>query len=127
MTPPVLLDTSFLVAYERETASGVAGPASRCLARLKGRRLVVSVVTVAEVLEGADDHDATLASLRRFNVQPLHQAHAERCARIQRHSPRRLGENDAWIVATAEVLQADIVGKDRRAFERLGSRYLRFA
>jgi hypothetical protein len=28
------------------------------------------------------------------------------------------GENDAWLVATAESLDADIVGADRRAFER---------
>ena len=38
----------------------------------------------------------------------------------------RLGENDAWLVATAQTLDADIVGADRAAFERLGDRYLRF-
>jgi hypothetical protein len=37
-----------------------------------------------------------------------------------------MGENDAWLVATAELLDADIVGDDRGAFERLGDRYLRF-
>ncbi len=35
-------------------------------------------------------------------------------------------ENDAWIVATADVLDADVVGADRPAFERLGARYLGF-
>jgi len=39
---------------------------------------------------------------------------------------KSLGENDAWLVATAESLNADIVGADRAAFERLGARYLRF-
>ena len=38
----------------------------------------------------------------------------------------RLGENDAWLVATAESLDADVVGADTAAFERLGDRYLRF-
>jgi hypothetical protein len=37
-----------------------------------------------------------------------------------------MGENDAWLVATAELLGAEIVGDDRNAFERLGNRYLRF-
>jgi hypothetical protein len=37
-----------------------------------------------------------------------------------------MGENDAWLVATAESMDADIVGADRAAFERLGERYLRF-
>jgi hypothetical protein len=37
-----------------------------------------------------------------------------------------LGENDAWLVATAESIDAEVVGADRSAFERLGSKYLRF-
>ena len=37
-----------------------------------------------------------------------------------------MGENDAWLVATAQSLDADVVGEDRHAFERLGVRYLRF-
>jgi predicted nucleic acid-binding protein len=45
---------------------------------------------------------------------------------IQARAERRLGENDAWIVATAEILGADVVARDRGAFARLGERYLRF-
>ena len=52
--------------------------------------------------------------------------HSRRCALIQRRSARRMGENDAWLVATAEDLNADVVGADRAAFDRLGERYLRF-
>ena len=37
-----------------------------------------------------------------------------------------MGENDAWLVATADALDADVVESDRAAFERLGPRYLRF-
>jgi hypothetical protein len=37
-----------------------------------------------------------------------------------------MGENDAWLVATAESIDADVVGADRAAFERLRDRYLRF-
>jgi hypothetical protein len=37
-----------------------------------------------------------------------------------------MGENDAWLVATAESIDADVVGADRPAFERLGAKYLRF-
>jgi predicted nucleic acid-binding protein len=123
---PVLLDTSFLVALERETARSEEGPARRFLPSLRGRPLAVSVVTVAELLEGATDEAATAASLQRFSIQGLHLAHARRCALLQRRSPRRLGENDAWLVATAQAIDADVVGCDRAAFERLGARYLRF-
>ena len=126
MTRPVLLDASFLVALEQETSAGIEGPARRLLQSLRGRRLVLSNVTVEEILEGADDEAVAFGSLQRFTIQGLHLAHARRCALRQRPASHRLGENDAWLVATADVLQADIAGADRAAFDRLGTRYLRF-
>jgi predicted nucleic acid-binding protein len=120
------LDTSFLVALERETASGEEGPARRFLPSLRGRRLVLSIVSVEELLEGAADEAAALVSLQRFGVQGLHLAQARRCALLQRRATRRLGENDAWLVATAQSIDADVVGADRAAFQRLGGRCLRF-
>src|SRR3981081_2144067 len=76
----VLLDASFLVALERETAKGEQGPARRFLPSLRGRPLVVSIVTVEELLEGATDEAVALASLQRFSIQALHLAQARRCA-----------------------------------------------
>ena len=126
MSRPALLDSSFLIDLERETAAGEIGPARRFLPSLRGRQIVVSIVSVEELLEGAADPATALASLRRFSVQGLHLAQAQRCALVQRRASRRLGENDAWLVATADVLDADVVGADRAAFARLGTRYLRF-
>jgi predicted nucleic acid-binding protein len=123
---PVLLDTSFLVSLEREAEAGEMGPARRFLPSLRGRRLVISIVNVEELLEGAADEATTVASLQRFTVQGLQLAQARRCALLQRRASRRMGENDAWLVATAESIDADVVGADRAAFERLGARYLRF-
>jgi predicted nucleic acid-binding protein len=123
---PVLLDTSFLIDLERDTATGQLGPARRFLHSLRGRRLVISIITVEELLEGAVDEALALASLQRFAIQGLHLAQAQRCALLQRRATRRMGENDAWLVATAESINADTVGADRIAFERLGRRYLRY-
>jgi predicted nucleic acid-binding protein len=123
---PALLDSSFLIDLERETAAGDLGPARRFLSTLRGCRVVVSIVSVEEVLEGAADDAGALASLQRFTIQGLHLAQAQRCALIQRRTSRRLGENDAWLVATAEAIDADVVAADRAAFERIGARYLRF-
>jgi predicted nucleic acid-binding protein len=123
---PVLLDASFLIDLERETATREIGAARRFLPTLRGRTLVISVVTVEELLEGATDQAAAFASLQRFAIQGLHLAQARRCALLQRRSSRRMGENDAWLVATAESINADVVGADRAAFERLGARYVRF-
>jgi predicted nucleic acid-binding protein len=126
VTRPVLLDTSFLIELERETAAGQTGPARKFLPALRGRPLVVSIICVEELLEGAEDETATFASLHRFTIQGLHLTQARRCALTQRRASRRLSENDAWLVATAESIDADVVGVDRAAFERLGDRYLRF-
>lgn len=126
MSRPALLDSSFLIDLERETAAGDVGPARRFLPSLRGRPLVVSIVSVEEILEGAADEAITLASLQRFAIQGLHLTQAQRCALLQRRASRRLGENDAWLVATADALHADVVGADRAAFVRLGTRYLRF-
>jgi predicted nucleic acid-binding protein len=126
VSQPVLLDTSFLIALERETRRGEKGPARQFLPTLRGRQLVVSVVSVAEILEGAAEEAVAITALQRFRIQGLQLTHARRCALLQRRSSRRLGENDAWLVATANALNADVVGADRAAFERLGSRYLHF-
>jgi predicted nucleic acid-binding protein len=123
---PALLDSSYLIDLERETAGANIGPARRFLPSLRGRPLVVSVVSVEELLEGAISEANALAALQRFTIQGLHVAQARRCALLQRRSSRRLGENDAWLVATAESLDADVVAAERNAFERLGARYLRY-
>jgi len=123
---PALLDSSYLIDLERETADREVGPARRFLSVLRGRPLVVSIVSVEEVLEGAVDESAALTSIQRFTIHGLHLAQARRCALLQRRSSRRLSENDAWIVATAESMDADVVAADRTAFERLGNRYLRY-
>jgi predicted nucleic acid-binding protein len=96
------------------------------LPSLRGRQLVISIVSVEEVLEGAADAAAAFASLQRFAIQGSHVAQARRCALLRRRASRRMGENDAWLVAAAESINADVVGADRAAFERLGARYLRF-
>jgi predicted nucleic acid-binding protein len=126
VTRPILLDTSFLIDLERETARSELGPARRFLPALRGRPLVISVVTVEELLEGAVDEAVTWASLQRFTIQGIHVAQARRWALVQRRSSLRMGDNDAWLVATAQSLDADVVGTDRTVFERLGKRYMRF-
>jgi predicted nucleic acid-binding protein len=88
--------------------------------------MVISIVSVEEILEGAVDEVGAFAALQRFAIQGLHVAQARRCALLQLRATRRMGENDAWLVATADSLNADVVGADRAAFERLGARYLRF-
>ena len=116
--PPILLDSSFLIALERETRQRRAGRAMAMLPRLRGRKVCISVVAVAEVLEGAEDRDEAARALARFAVQPLAWAQARRCAVLQSRAERPLGENDAWIAGTALVYEATLIGRER-AFIRV--------
>jgi predicted nucleic acid-binding protein len=131
--PPALLDSSFLIDLEREIDSGRPGPALQWLRRnraLPDRPLLVSSITVAEFLEGFDDEARGLAFIARFIPQTVGFKHARKCAELQRRARKagkRFGENDAWQLAFAECAHANIVGRDRKAFAHLGSRYERFA
>jgi predicted nucleic acid-binding protein len=118
-----LLDSSFLVDLLNEMADGQAGPATSWLQYNRSAQVWISPVTMAEVLEGADDPAAVRAYLTRFSWQGIHRVHADKVALRQRRSSHRLGENDAWQVAIVEQMGAILVGHDPEAFQRLGSAY----
>jgi predicted nucleic acid-binding protein len=126
---PVLLDSSFLIALEREIENGVAGPAMVWLRKNRSqsqRPLLVSCVSVAEYLEGCEDEKAGLEFISHYIPQGLGFQHATKCAELQRRAAKkgsRYGENDAWQLAFAERSKASIVGQDRKAFQGLGKRY----
>jgi hypothetical protein len=114
----LLLDTSFLVELEAEIAGHRAGPARRLLAARPLEPVAVSLVALAEFAEGFEDLVDVEAFCSRFKVVPLSRAIAYRCADMQRRLPQRLGENDAWMAATALVYGAELVGRER-AFARV--------
>ncbi len=118
-----LLDSSFVIDLFNEIADDREGPAHRWLRTHPRAELWISPITYAEVLEGAGDFEAVRAALARFRWQGIGRAHAERVALGQARSTRRRGENDAWQVAVAEVMEAVVLGHDPKAFDRLGDAY----
>jgi predicted nucleic acid-binding protein len=118
-----LLDSSFIIDLLNEIAAGRAGAALAWLNRNGTAALWISPVTLAEVLEGADDPEAVKDYLRRYSWQGVHRVHADKVAASQRRASRRMGENDAWQVAIAEHMGAVLVGHDPRAFKRIGTAY----
>jgi len=118
-----LLDSSFLIDLLSELAAGKAGPALSWLRGNAAAHVWISPVTMAEVLEGAEEPEAVRAYLTRFSWQGIHRVHADKVALRQRRASHRLGENDAWQVAIAEQMGAILVGHDHAAFQRLGAGY----
>ena len=128
-----LLVTSFVIAFFNELASRrkTVGPAGRYLANLpRPHRLYVSTVTLAEVLEGTDEVRVVEGELRRLaGVVSLGADTARKCGRIQRQAKaagRRMGENDAWIAATAQISDLKLIGHDAGFSDRPLLRYRDF-
>jgi predicted nucleic acid-binding protein len=118
-----LLDSSFIIDLLNEMAEGKIGPALTWLRRNTLALFWITPVTMAEVLEGAEDPDAVKAYLSRYSWQGIHRAHAAKVAGRQKRSAHRMGENDAWQAAIAEHVGAVLVGHDPAAFQRLGAEY----
>ena len=114
----LLLDTSFLVDYEAEVAARRVGPARALMRARPLEALGVSVVSVGEFAEGFSNSRDVEEFLIPFRVLGLSRNIACRAAAMQASLPQRLGENDAWIAATALAYGATLVGRER-AFERV--------
>jgi predicted nucleic acid-binding protein len=114
----LLLDTSFLIEFEHELVHRKVGPAHGVLARNRSQAAVISIITLGEFAQGFADPRALVEFLAPFRVVTLSRAIAWRTAALQSSLSRRLGENDAWIAATALSYEATLVGRER-GFERV--------
>ncbi|MGO9802335.1 MAG: type II toxin-antitoxin system VapC family toxin [Steroidobacteraceae bacterium] len=122
----LLLDTSFLIEFEDELANRKSGPARAVLASYRRQAVAISIITLGEFAEGFEDPRALVEFLAPFRVVQLSRAIAWRMAALQASLNRRLGENDAWIAATALSYEATLVAREK-AFERVPRLdYLRF-
>lgn len=114
----LLLDTSFLIEYEAELTARRIGPARSVLRRRPLEPVAVSLISVGEFAEGFSSAREVEAFLSHFRVLALSRVIAYRAAAVQASLPQRLGENDAWIAATALVYGAELIGREQ-AFSRV--------
>lgn len=122
----LLLDTSFLVAFEDELAKRRPGAATTLLGTHRRSPIAISIITLGEFAEGFTDPQPFGEFISRFRVIQLSRAIAWRAAMMQGSLGKRLGENDAWIAATALSYDATLVGREQ-AFARVPRlNYLRF-
>ncbi len=114
----LLLDISFLIEFEDELTHRNEGPARGALAAHRRETVAISIITFGEFAEGFADPRALVEFLAPFRVVTLSRAIAWRTAALQSSLSRRLGENDAWIAATALSYEATLIGREK-AFERV--------
>lgn len=119
----LVADTSFLVLLANERQQRRIGPAERAFQRHQREGIVISVVCAAEFLRGRRRLPA-VDFLSRWTAENVTQRTADRWALIQTRGPT-LGDNDGWVVATAQILGAGVIGRDK-AFETVpGLRYIK--
>ena len=117
----MLTDTSFWIDILDERRNRVRGPAHSFLSRHRSDQLLISIVTWGELAEGFSDYEGLKTFLRGIKVAMLPLQVAWEGSRIQRElaqTGHRLGENDAWIAATAKTWGHRLVTRDR-AFSRV--------
>ena len=114
----LLLDTSCLILLENEVAARRVGPVRLFLRSRASEPAAISLISVGEFAEGYANPRDVEAFISQFRVLQLSRAIAYRMAAMQANLPQRLGENDAWIAATAIYYGADIIGRDA-AFGRV--------
>ena len=115
-----LLDSSFVIALLNEMAEDSEGPALGWLKLNPQAHLWISPVTLAEVLEGAEDQAAVGTYLSHYKWQGIHRMQAEKVAIRQRRAARRLGENDAWQAAIADCMQSVVLGSQTYVLPKQG-------
>jgi len=114
----LLLDTSFLIELEDELVRRRPGAAVAVLAAHRRSAAAISIITLGAFAEGFTDAQAFGEFIARFRVVQLSRGIVWRAAMMQGSLSRRLGENDAWIAATALTYGATLVGRDT-AFKRV--------
>jgi predicted nucleic acid-binding protein len=112
----MLLDTQFLIEFQRELDAGRMGRARTFLTRHRRRPLLVSVVSLGEIAAGMPDSDTArefAGSFRRIlNLFPELALTAAQVDRELIQEGNRLGENDNWLAGTCRYYGQPIVSND---------------
>jgi predicted nucleic acid-binding protein len=119
----VLTDTTFWIDLLEERRDRQAGkrrkmePAHAFIAMHRAHRFHVSIITWGELAEGFTEYDHLDYFLRGVHILPLPRQVVWTGSRIQRDlagAGLRLGENDAWIAATALAWGKRLITRDKR-------------
>jgi predicted nucleic acid-binding protein len=120
----MLLDTSFLIDFQRELAGGRARGVARFLDRNAEAIPWISLITWMEFAEGypPDREEACRLFLSRFPLilpDPAIAWRASRISRALRQAGASIGDHDLWIAASAIERRMPLVTRNPRHFQRI--------
>lgn len=120
----LVLETTFLIDFERENHRGVPGPALVFLERHEDARLFVTFTIAGELAAGLSMRDRARWDefLQPFHVLPFTDDVAWEYGRAYRHLQQNhqlIGANDLWIAATALAYGMTVVTADTEHYRRV--------
>ncbi len=120
----VMVDTCFLIDYQRESKRGAPGSVVAFLRAHPGERLQISPVAWGEFLVGfEEENDPFIQFARdRLDLAPLLPEAASVYRRIYRHlktAGALIGANDLWIASHAVASGLPLVTRNDNEFKRV--------
>jgi tRNA(fMet)-specific endonuclease VapC len=120
----VLFDTTFLIDLQREALHRSPGKAFRFLDAHGEAPVRISIVTYGEIAEGflPPAREDFLEIMQPYLVIHPTEETAWRygqLSRLLRETGTSIGDNDLWIACTALEIDAELVTRDRRRFDRI--------
>jgi predicted nucleic acid-binding protein len=120
----LILETSFLVDFERENNRGVPGPALAFLEAHGDARLYITSTVAGELASGLSLADRARWDefIAPFHVLPFTNDVAREYGRAYRHlqgNRMLIGANDLWIAATAIAHRMPLVTRNVEHYRRV--------
>ena len=121
----MILDSTFLVDYEREVRRSDSGPATRFLERHANEPLMITFTIAGELSAGASlgrTRSNWEEFIRPFNLLGYSADVGWQFGEIYRELKSvgtLIGTNDMWIAATARVFHVPLVTRNAKDFARV--------
>ena len=124
MGQPLILETSFLIDFERENNRGAPGPALAFLEAHEESRLYVTFTIAGELAAGLSlaDRSKWEALLGPFHILPFTADVSWEYGRAYRHlqaNRQLIGSNDLWIAAAALAYRMPVVTRNIEHYRRV--------
>ena len=124
MGRPLILETSFLIDFERENNRGAAGPALAFLEANEDARLYITFTVAGELAAGMSlaDRERWEEFLAPFHVLAFNAEVSWEYGRAYRYLQENgllIGTNDLWIAATGLAYRMPIVTRNVQHYRRV--------
>lgn len=124
MGPALILETTFVIDFERERRRAGSGDAHAFLQAHRSSALYLTFTVAGELASGygSDSRDRWEALLAPFHILPCTLAvcwHYSRAERHLRTNGLLIGANDLWIGATALANRMPVVTRNLTHYQRI--------